>query len=210
MKTEIEVKIPVLDHLAEAAKNLLQSVVAPPLEEVGLLLADKVRLYRFKNQVQILAKTEDYLKRKKMSTRKVSLKVLAPLLDECSLEEDESLQERWAALLGNTVAEGSRLDTTLYSHILSQLTKSDADLFQLIYEHSTKVAKAPQAIITIKQPTTMRLAGLPKTFPDLDLHVDNLIRLRLIKEDNPFSNETVNVSLTNLGFRFMQVCSFIE
>jgi hypothetical protein len=52
---------------------------------------------------------------------------MAPLLEQCSLEEDEGLQEKWAALLAHTVSEGSELNSTLYSHILGQMTKSDAD-----------------------------------------------------------------------------------
>jgi hypothetical protein len=64
--------------------------------------------------------------------------------------------------------------------------------------------------MTIKEHRTIVIAGLRKDIKDLDLIIDNLIRLRLIKEDNPFSLDTENVSLTNLGFRFMSACTFVE
>jgi hypothetical protein len=129
---ELTIKVPGLDQLAEIAKDFVQKAISPALEEVGGLFADQVRLYRFTRQVDIVLKAEAYLKKKNIKTKKVSLKVLAPLLEDCSLEEDEKLQERWAALLANTVSEGSTLDSTLYSHILSQLTRADAEVFELL------------------------------------------------------------------------------
>ena len=91
----MELKIQPLETLAQAAKEFLQKVVTPPLEELGLLFADSVKLWRFKNQVSILSKAENYLKEKEIKTRKVSLKIMVPLLEECSLEEDENLQDKW-------------------------------------------------------------------------------------------------------------------
>ena len=35
----------------EAAKEFLQKIAGPAAEEVGLLLQDKVRIYRFRNQL---------------------------------------------------------------------------------------------------------------------------------------------------------------
>jgi len=51
---------PGFDLLAEAAKDFVQKVITPPLEEVGGILADKLKSYRFKNQVEILTKAEKY------------------------------------------------------------------------------------------------------------------------------------------------------
>jgi hypothetical protein len=206
----VNVKISGIEQLAEVAKEFLQKLIFPPLEEVGFLLADKVKLYRFKNQVEIVSKAEAYLKKHNINTKKVSLKVMAPLLEQCSLEEDEGLQEKWAALLAHTVSEGSELNSTLYSHILGQMTKSDADLFQLLYNNSTTTTTGFKVSMTIKEHRTIVISGLRKDVKDLDLIIDNLIRLRLIKEDNPFSTDTENVSLTNLGFRFMSACTFVE
>jgi hypothetical protein len=208
--TDVNIKVPGLDQLAEIAKDFLQKTILPPLEEVGLLLSDKVRFYRFKNQVEIVTKAEAYLKEKNIKTKQVSLKILAPLLEQCSLEEEDSLKEKWAALLANTVSEGSELNSTLYSHILGQMTKSDADLFQLLYRNSTTTTTGFKVSITVKEHRTIVITELRKDIKDLDLIIDNLIRLRLIKEDNPFSLDTANVALTNLGFRFMSACTFVE
>ena len=110
----MEVKVPALDSLAEAAKEFIQKVITPPLEEVGLILSDSIKLWRFKNQVNIVTKAEAYLKEKGIKTKKISLKILAPLLEGAAMEEEESLQDKWAALLANTVSENSQINTNLF------------------------------------------------------------------------------------------------
>ena len=203
----MEIKIQPLDKLAEAAKYFLQKVITPPLEELGLLTVDNIKLWRFKNQVNILCKAEDFLKEKGIKTRKVSLKVLTPLLEECSMEEDSSLQEKWALLIANTVCEGSNLDSTLYSHTLSQLSKEDANLFELVIKLST-VTKGNEVLQgSMTASTQISIKKLKTENKDIDLQLDNLLRLRLIKEITTYSMNTEIICLTDLGLRFMSAIS---
>jgi hypothetical protein len=62
--------------------------------------------------------------------------------------------------------------------------------------------------ITVKQHTSINIDLLKKDIKDLDVLLDNLVRLRLIKEDNPFGVDIQNVVVTSLGFRFMIACTF--
>jgi hypothetical protein len=205
---KVEIKIQPFDKLADSAKDFLQKVITPPLEELGLLAADKIKLWRFENQVNILNKAESYLKEKGLKTRKVSLKVMTPLLEESAMEEDATLQEKWAALIANTVREGSDLDTTLYSHILSQMTRADADLFGLIFKVCTQYEKHSTSSITIHSGSTVNIKDLRKS-NDINIQIDNLIRLRLIKEMAAYGIQSNVVGLTELGFRFMQTVRII-
>ena len=200
----MEVKIPALDTAAEAAKEFLQKVITPPLEEVGGLLADQVKLWRFKNQITILQKAEDHLKSKGLNTRKVSLKTLTPLLEFSSVEEEPSLQQKWAALIANTVKEHSRLDTTLYSHLLSQLNKRDAEVFETIFELSIQRSKDRQTTIHIPGDKIFDYSLLHMQYNDIGVIIDNLIRLRLVSDH--FTRG--NVVLSDLGFSFMNACTF--
>lgn len=199
----MKIEIPAIDNITSAAKEFLQKVINPPLEEVGLLFADSVKLWRFRNQVNILTKAQKILKDKGVKTRKVSLKVLTPLLEESSVEEDSSLQDKWATLIANTVSEGSQLDTTLYSHILSQITRGEAELFEIIYEHSTTTHRSEKISTVIKGYTPLLVKELRTSIKDFDLKLDNLLRLRLVKELNSRSIDTEVIALTDLGFRFM-------
>jgi len=177
----MEINIKPLEIAANAAKEFLQKVITPPLEEIGLLFADKVKYWRLKNQINILIKAEDYLKQKGIKTRKVNIKVMAPMLEEISMEEEDSMQTRWAALMANTVSEGSTINTTLYSHILGQMTRSDAELFDIIAYACTTVRKNEQISVTVKEYTTIHADQLMHINRDAYVVIDNLLRLRLIK-----------------------------
>lgn len=53
------------------------------------------------------------------------------------------------------------------------------------------------------------IGNLQTAFQDLPLVLDNLIRLRLIKETDPSASSVEYISLTDLGFRFMNACRFM-
>jgi hypothetical protein len=59
---EVSIKIPLFEKTVEVAKEFLQKVIVPPLEEVGGLLTDQIRFVRFKRQVDTLIRADNYLK----------------------------------------------------------------------------------------------------------------------------------------------------
>jgi hypothetical protein len=64
-------------------------------------IRDEVRLYRFGNQLKLLKKAEKMAQDAGFTPRAVPAKLLFPLLDGASLEEDDDLHTMWAALLAN-------------------------------------------------------------------------------------------------------------
>jgi hypothetical protein len=213
----MEIKVPAVDNLTEIAKDFIQKIITPPLEEVGNLLADQVKLWRFKNQISIITKADQYLKNKNIHTKKVSLKILAPLLEACSLEEDQSLQDKWAALLANTSTENTLVEeSTLFVHILSQLSRKDADVFEVIYKYCTREYESnerknksdPHVKITVKLDRGLPHSHLIKILKNSDVSIDNLIRLRLLKEIDTNVLGFGTIMLTDLGFSFMSAVMF--
>src|SRR5690348_12530428 len=129
----ITLRVEAIDQLISIGKSVLEKLILPPVEEVGLLVTDHLRYFRLKNQVGILMKADKYLKGKGIKTKRVATKVIASYLEDCSLEEDEGMKEKWAALLVNTVKEDSRVDNTLFSYMLSQLSPQDAQILHRIF-----------------------------------------------------------------------------
>lgn len=104
----------------EAANGLLGKTAGPAPEEVGLLLQDKVRIYRFGNQLKMLAKAKKMLKDAGVSSTSVLLRTLLPLLEGPTLEEENGLSTKWAALLANTATPNLSLAVyPSFPHILS-------------------------------------------------------------------------------------------
>jgi hypothetical protein len=64
----------------------------------------------------------------------VPLKTLLPLLEYASLEQEDDLQEKWAALLANASASGPILVLPGFSDILKQLSPQEARLLDGIYD----------------------------------------------------------------------------
>ena len=69
----------------DLAKDFLDKLTGPAIEETGLLLKDKVTLWKFKNHVKILIKAKEFCEKHEITTKAISLKLLCPLLDYAAL-----------------------------------------------------------------------------------------------------------------------------
>lgn len=114
----------------DAARSFVDKLVAPSIEELGLLLRDQVSLWRFGNQVKILNKAKALCERHDVSVKAISPKLLCPYLEHASLEDDEQLQDKWAALLMNMVDSRQNVQNHVFPYILSQLSRTEFNLVE--------------------------------------------------------------------------------
>src|SRR5829696_7046169 len=98
---ELNIKSSTIEKGLELAKEFLGKLISPTIEETGLLISDNIKFLRFKNQVRILLKAKNYVEKNNIPIKEISIKILVPLLDKASLEEDEVLQDKWAKMLVN-------------------------------------------------------------------------------------------------------------
>ena len=110
----------------DVVKDFVDKLITPPVEEFGLLLKDKVKSWRFSNQVNILLKAKKICEDKNINIKSISLKLLCPLLENASLEENDELQDKWAILLSNLVDSEQNIqnhvlplyfESTIYSRV---------------------------------------------------------------------------------------------
>jgi hypothetical protein len=101
------------------------------------IVEDKLKYLRWERQIRLTERANEFLAERGLSqpTRKVLLQVAIPLIQGGSLEEDDSLQDRWAALLVNAadVSSGTEVRRAFIS-ILEDLIPLDALLLEKIYE----------------------------------------------------------------------------
>lgn len=135
---EFDIKSSTLDKGLEVAKNFIDKLVMPSVEEPGLLIKDQITNWRFKNQVKILNKAELYCQKHNIHSKKISLKLLTPLLEYSSLEEDNELQDKWAILLSNLVDSEQNIENHVFPYILSQLSKDEFFSLESIYDKRIK------------------------------------------------------------------------
>jgi hypothetical protein len=124
-----------LDSLSELTKEVRQLVcdmLGPAAKEVGAAFGEQLKYWRFKRAIRILEKTSAILREKNIQPTAVNLKLLVPLLEGASLEEDDDLVARWAALLASAAA--ADFVHPSFPKILSELTPIEARILDQIYD----------------------------------------------------------------------------
>jgi hypothetical protein len=118
---------------------VVKRMLGPAADEVSELLRDKVRLYRYGQQIKCLEKAERMAQQAGFTPQPVPPKILFPLLEGVSFEEDEDLHTMWAALLANAAdPKTTALSQPAYADILKQLTPDQAKFLALLYRETVR------------------------------------------------------------------------
>lgn len=168
MSKKIDISSTVLEKGIDLAKGFLDKLISPALEETGLLLKDKVTLWKFKNQVKMLNKAKEHCENNNISTKAISLKLLCPLLDYAALEEDEILQDKWAILLSNMVDSEQNIENHVFPYLLSQISTNEFLLIEMVL--SLKNERDSRLIDELSQLKKDK----PSIIKDIDLKVKEL------------------------------------
>ncbi len=133
MKNELNITSTALEKGIDIAKDFLDKLIMPAVEETGLLIREKVTFWKFKNQVKILNMANAYCEKQGIQPKTVSLKLLCPLLENASLEEDEILQDKWAILLSNLVDSSQNIENHVFPYILGQISTNEYLFLEQVY-----------------------------------------------------------------------------
>lgn len=169
----------------DKALSFLDKILNPSLEELGLLGRDQIRFWRFKRQVRISILDEDYLKKKNVSPRKVPLKTLVPLLEYGSMEEEEKMQEKWAALLAKAADPEYSINLcTTYSEKLRQLSPAEVKILDLMFDTYENTVPEERSQSFVNHKKIQELIGI--TQEEYSLLLENLTRINLLKDQVEF------------------------
>ncbi|MCP9765182.1 Abi-alpha family protein [Lacihabitans soyangensis] len=135
MDKKIDNKSSTLEKGLEIAKSFVDKLIMPSIEETGLLMKDHITMWRFKNQVKILNRAKDYCEKHNIEPKKISLKVLSPLLEYSSLEEEEVMQDKWSILLSNLIDSEQNIENHVFPYILSQLSTDEFLPLEIVYDN---------------------------------------------------------------------------
>lgn len=135
MDKKIDIKSSTIEKGLEIAKSFVDKLIMPSIEETGLLMKDHITMWRFKNQVKMLTKAKDYCERHNIQPKKISLKVLSPLLEYSSLEEEEVMQDKWSILLSNLIDSEQNIENHVFPYILSQLSTDEFLPLEIVYDN---------------------------------------------------------------------------
>jgi hypothetical protein len=202
-----------LDTSKQAAKTLLGKILGPAADEIGLQLADNMKIRRLNNQIKNLKRVQDIVVENNITTRDVNLKVLFPYLESISLEEEEPLQEMWANLFVNYLDVTKNLKITVYPSILGQLSSDEIKILNYMMDYSRLLNLMPiESIENIEwdwdSVNNLERLGLIENIPDFTasgrVHDDSYA---ISRNDLTIEQEaSYRYWLTEFGKRFIEAC----
>jgi hypothetical protein len=205
MEAKIDISSATIDKGIDVAKEFLQKLIGPSLEEAGLLLKESIALWRFKNQVNILEKANEICQRKGIRPSPISLKLLCPLMDAASLEDDPEMQSKWAALLSNMVDSEKNIQNHVFPYILGQLSLPEFALLDAcIREKRDRVSTLTRELaifnenfLTTEKELTQKMAELDQQIAEQKQLPNDFQRMKAISGLSTERRKT-NFELMNL------------
>jgi len=201
-------------------KDFANRLFGPAIDELGGILADPIRIYRFKRSVRLLEKVKRICEETGFEPRAVPLKTLLPILENASLEDDEDLHDRWANLLANaTMPEGTTHPS--FVQVLEGLTSPEAKFLSAIFDQISLQIEEYETSQTPRIQRDLLRIGVGRELSRLYRHalgiaedadigmesaiaLDNFRRLQLV--EGPFPGRPY-LELTPMGFAFAQAIS---
>ena len=169
---------------------------------------------------EVLTKAQAMMRETGVQPGPVPMKTVVPLLQYASLEEDEYLREKWAAMLANAAVPGGKVRAS-FAEVLRQLTPREAAfldaLFTLTEERMAEfLSQSPQnqrenpaknlgmrhELLELYRKTSETADSRDIGF-EFSIVFDNLRRSNII--EGPVIGRT-QVSFTNFGLEFIRSC----
>ena len=196
-KQEAEIEV-----TKEEVDSFFDKIIPKFVKEGGGIITDNVRFWRWKNQIKIVKRAKEIIDENNFDKQLVPLKVLVPLLESSSLEEDSSIQSMWSNLLANAVA-GTTQVTPNFIEILKELSPIEALLLNKIFDEE-KTQNAENKTLQFSKQKICETWRLPST--EVDIMIQNLYRLGLCREPESFlliiSRRTRSVLRHNTSLEF--------
>lgn len=189
--------------------------VGGSIEQAMGIVEDKLKYLRLERQIRMTERATAFLSERGLAqpSRRVPLQVAIPLMQGASLEEDDWMQDRWAALLVNAADAASHVEVRrAFISILEDLTPLDALILEKIYS-STQVPDLEKEAWTTHLPdhVTGERPGQENLRPPTEVEVSlgNLSRLGLITSAMTWSGISIFscVYRTFLGSEFLKAIS---
>lgn len=200
---------------AREAGAFISKYVSGSLEQGMGIFEDKLKYLRWERSVRYMQRANELLKQTGLDapTRVVPLNIAIPLMQGASLEEDDQMQDRWAALLVNAANASYQGEIRRsYASILEQLTSMDAQILDAIYVLPFDACQHA-GVITAGLPISARIPEedekeelLPAE--DVILSLSNLTRLGCIRSGMTWGGgeSYSRVNPTIAGKAFVQAC----
>ena len=188
-----------IEPVAEAAKTIieksfnglgvfLETVFRPGLEEFGYLIKDQVRQWRLSNALRVMDKAKG-----RLGFENNELQILAnarvglSILEECSMVDDEELQEMWAGLFASSCSvDGMDDSNMIFVDLLRRISSVEARILKYGCVHCRKEIYpsgliVPSETIEVSLEKLEEITGITDV-NRLDRELDHMASLSLLSD----------------------------
>lgn len=125
----------------QGIEGFLKSVCVPALDEIGLLLRDKIRYWRLTNILNILTKAKGKLDFENEQLQiHAHPRVALAIIENGSLNDCDEVQEMWAGLFASSCSKTGQEDENLiFVDLLKQLTNAEAKILRYSCDKARKI-----------------------------------------------------------------------
>ena len=128
------------DEIKKSIIRTIGELITDPAKELSAAVTDQIKYYRWRSLLRISQRASELRKLRGNSDRVVPIKVLIPLLEEGSKEdEDGEMIDIWARLLAGSDSKANSFDL-MCIELLGKLTSLEAKIIQSIGEMSGQQA----------------------------------------------------------------------
>lgn len=140
---ELELAKKGIGELFRPYHELIGKILGPAATElgsalgdtIGLLISDPLRCRRLERLARLWQRVKAMLDEARVEPQQVPDKLSVPILAAASLEDDDDLRERWAALLANAADGSSGSPVRIaFPDILRQLSPVEAGILDKMYD----------------------------------------------------------------------------
>lgn len=207
--------------------SFLSKALGEPIEEAIGMIGDKLKFMRWERQIRLIDKVEEISQNRKIIGKEIPIppKLFIPIMENASLEDNNTLQDIWARLIVSSQDEKTSKNVRVaYIDIIKQLEDVDVMFLDKLYNWYQDYTK--QNNILDENFYTKLTFSKDNIIKSLDLSefeyqsiVDNLMRVRCIRSEIKIitsimaGNEAMTIDkgynslqLTALGVNFIQIC----
>lgn len=198
-------------EISEKVGSFLADIFGDTFKEIGTSVHDWTKYYRYKNLLKIHDKIQIIHKKRKTEGKKTPIptSLAIPMIEAASIEEDETLQDKWAALIANASDPNyQRKIKKVFVATLSSIDQTDAAILDWFGKQRRKSELGYSTIETITEETKVDQKNIK-------ISMSNLHNLGLIEIGVPSRIGSINITLFNddaafrltfLGWSFLESC----
>lgn len=214
-------------EVGEKLGGFFAKVLGEPAETAAGILGDKLKFMRWERQIRLVDRAEEINRKRGILGHEIPVppKLAIPIIENASLEENDSLQDLWVKLLSSSQGEETSGNVrAAFIDIIKQLEVLDVSLLNLIFNSYSRAvnenvisSEASPTKVAFPKGEIIRLLGISeKTYED---SVDNLMRVRCLCSEVKIiqgiglggENPTIDkgyesICITSLGVGFVLAC----